>query len=352
MGKPALKANLILVLLLLLAVSNAVWYALYQQEQLEIKSWKLKYEHLEGMFNKTVLDLKRLSENFTSLQFRYGKLKQEYDKLYAILQQGLKAIGVGNNTNNGTSCLVFAARVGGILEAYKALNESLSKFAHIIWLHTSLGPQTRKLIDPDMVRDYVLGRVVGRLYDPQHPEWLDEDIKRIYTWVKDNIINAYDSYFPDIEIVYVNISGQLYPKGIVFSLHKEYVQNPEETILRKAGDCEDQAILVTSMLEAYLQHLGKAYMVCILSREDVTHCASIAIVNRTLYILDTAMEYYGKGTDAYTTIRGWLAYIDYDPQYIDKVLVINDSLFTTFRSFNQFIAWLQEQLQQNTTTKS
>lgn len=83
---------------------------------------------------------------------------------------------------------------------------------HALYGYTSLGPQTQKLIDPDRVMDYVLSRVVGRLYDPDHPEWLDKDIEQIYTWVKDNIINSYDTYFPDVEIVNVNISGKLYPK--------------------------------------------------------------------------------------------------------------------------------------------
>lgn len=345
MRKQTLKLNPVLVLLLLFAITNAVWYAIYQQEQMEIKSLELKYRHLEEMFNKTILHLKELNENYTSLQLKYGRLRQAYDRLYKILEQGLKAAGLNNLTNN-CSCLMIAARVGGILEAYEMLNKSLTEFARIIWLHTSLGPQTQKLIDPDRVMDYVLSRVVGRLYDPDHPEWLDKDIEQIYAWVKDNIINSYDTYFPDVEIVYVNISGKLYPKEIKFILHREYVQNPEETLVRRAGDCEDQAILVTSMLEAYLQGLGKAYMVCIISREDVVHCASIAVVRKTIYVLDTAMEYFGKDENAYNVIRSWLAYIDYDPQYIDKVVVINDESYQVFRSLNKFIAWLQDLIQE------
>ncbi|HIP65523.1 MAG TPA: hypothetical protein EYH08_03240 [Pyrodictium sp.] len=346
MGRLMFKVNPVLVLVLLLAITNAIWYALYQQKQMEIRSIELKYEHLKQMFNKTILHLKELNENYTSLQLRYGRLKQAYDQLYKILEQGLKVAGLNNLTNN-SSCSIVIARVGGIVEAYKMLNKSLSKFARIIWLHTSLGPQTQKLIDPDRVMSYVLSRVVGRLYDPNHPEWLDKDIEQIYVWVKDNIINSYDTYFPDIEIVYINISGELYPKEIRFTLHREYVQNPEETLERRAGDCEDQAILVTSMLQAYLQGLGKAYMVCVVSAEyDITHCASIAVVNGTIYILDTSMEYFGKDVNAYNAIMSWLAYIDYDPQYIDMIMVINDKFYQVFRSLNKFTTWLQNMLQQ------
>lgn len=39
-----------------------------------------------------------------------------------------------------------------------------------------------------------------------------------------------------------------------------------------------------------------------------------------MYVLDTAMEYFGKDVNAYNAVRSWLAYIDYDPQYIDKVI--------------------------------
>lgn len=346
MGRPTLKVNLILILLLLLATSNAVWYAFYQQKELEIKSWELKYKRLEQRFNETVLHLKKLNENYTSLQLRYGRLRQAYDKLYEIVEHGLKSAGLNNLTNN-SSCLIMAARVGGILKTYEMFNQSFTRFARILWLHGSLGPQTQRLIDPDRVMGYVLSRVVGRLYDPNHPEWLDEDIEQIYLWVKDNIINSYDTYFPDIEVVYVNISGKLYPKEIKFTLHREYVQNPEETLTRRAGDCEDQAILVTSMLQAYLQRLGEAYMVCVISMEyDITHCASIAIVQGTVYVLDTAMEYFDKDVNAYNVIRSWLAYIDFDPQYVDKVMVVNDNFYQVFRGINEFIAWLHDLLRE------
>ncbi len=342
---------IILGLLLALAVSNAFWLAVYQKQNLRIHALIENITSYKAQVKQQALEISNLYENMSSLQLKYGKLWSKYNQLYNILKQGLQVLeeAVKNNgtapTNNAT---LLAASLGLLLRAYNSLNSSLSRFATLIWLHTSIGPQTKELFDPDAARGVLLEYVTGRLWNPKHPEWLDKDIKAIYDWVVKNIHNVPDSAFPTLKIVYINFTGKLLPKEIVFGMHHEYVQGVTETLDRRAGDCEDQAILTASFLEAYLQHLGKSFMACIVG-QGIEHCTAMAIIDGKLYILDTAEDYYASTTIPVSGIENWLAYLGWRPQDVQQVIVVNDQMYKVYDGLTPFesdvIKWVQQSKQ-------
>ncbi len=337
---------LILGLVLALAVSNAAWLALYQQKEAQINALKLNLTHYQNIAKELADNLRQLHENMTSLQLRYARVWKEYNRLYAILRQGLQLVNAtleGKPPHNKT---LEAATLGIVLEAYKTLNYTLTKLAEFTQLHGRIGPQTTKLIDPDQVRPILMSYITGRLWDPNHPEWLDKDIKAIYEWIVKEILNTPDTTFPIVTVVYVNFSGVLLPKEVRMEIKREYVQGVTETLDRRAGDCEDQAILAVAMLEAYLQHLGYTMMVCP-EGEGEKHCAAIAVVDGKIYIVDPTMEYYRKGDMASTVVQDWLTYVGYEPQYIKRISVVTPNSFKVYYSYSTFVSDLTKLLEES-----
>ncbi|NPA05555.1 MAG: hypothetical protein GXO09_05630 [Crenarchaeota archaeon] len=345
------RSTIILILLLALAVSNAAWLALYQAKNMEIKALKANLTYYVQLSGQLAQKFKNMYDNYTALQVSYGRLKAAYDRLYSILKKGTLLLGIVFKHGKGTNATAGAplnttleeATVSMLFKAYSELNQSLAKFVQLIQLHSHLGPQSRYLIDPDYVMPIVAEKIVGRLYDPKHPQYTSQDIKKIYEWITKNIYDVPDSDFPDVTIEYVNITGTLLPIKLDFTLRREYVQSAAETMKRRAGDCEDQAILATSMLIAYLQKLASAYTICLISSVQLAHCASMAVVDGKLYILDPTMGYYAVAknpSEIPTTIRSWMDYTGYSPQYLAKVYLFNNTWFKSFIAIDDVIRYI------------
>ncbi len=345
------RSTIILILLLALAVSNAAWLALYQAKNMEIKALKANLTYYVQLSGQLAQKFKNMYDNYTALQVSYGRLKAAYDRLYSLLKKGTMMLGIvfkhkGSNATAAGPLLnttLEEATVSMLFKAYSELNQSLAKFDQLIQLHSHIGPQSRYLIDPDYVMPIVAEKIVGSLYNPKHPENTGKDIKKIYEWITKNIYDVPDSSFPDVTIDYVNISGTLLPIKLEFSLRREYVQSAAETMKRRAGDCEDQAILATSMLIAYLQKLAPAYVICLISNVQLAHCASLAVVDGKLYILDPTMGYYAVAktpSEVPTTIRSWMDYTGYSPQYLAKVYLFNNTWFKSYIGIDDVIRYL------------
>ena len=73
-----------------------------------------------------------------------------------------------------------------------------------------------------------------------------KDYERLYDWVVDNIDYSTDSPIPVLP---------LNPVDTTLSWQSEYWRMPDETIQHKAGDCEDMAFLLASMIINY--HEGR-----------------------------------------------------------------------------------------------
>jgi predicted transglutaminase-like cysteine proteinase len=96
-----------------------------------------------------------------------------------------------------------------------------------------------------------------------------ENLMILYHFVRDNIKYADD--------------GEMW--GIM-----DYWQTPTETLRLGTGDCEDQAILLLSLIKAYNASLD-GWLFCVSNRQ-VGHVALVVNFGGNITILDTVMDYY------------------------------------------------------------
>jgi len=132
--------------------------------------------------------------------------------------------------------------------------------------------------------DEYVGALVDSLANPiDYSDWNRawQDIQQMYSWVINNIEYSYDSPLPLLPL-------DLFEGGSI-DWFGEFWQYPAETIYLGHGDCEDQALLLASMINNY-----GAYAFCVaISNGESGHMAVFMFVEGgNLVILDPAGSYY------------------------------------------------------------
>jgi hypothetical protein len=165
------------------------------------------------------------------------------------------------------------------------------------------------------------------------------DGKKMYDWVVDNIGYRRDGLFP---VLPPETSGNI-----------EYVRDmwqfPNETLSLKEGDCEDMAVLLTSMMLSYGgEKYGKTECILIAGSSGIHVGVQMLFVGDRLTILDPAGCYYTKalnGTvdckDISTEINNWLDF--WKPVAGSDVCVervFSNSTDTRFSSTSEYVSWM------------
>jgi hypothetical protein len=132
--------------------------------------------------------------------------------------------------------------------------------------------------------DEYVESLVSSLVNPiDYSDWNRawKDIQYMYTWVISNIEYSYDTPLPVLPL-------DLFEGGSI-DWFGEFWQYPSETMYLGHGDCEDQALLLTSMINNY-----GAYAFCVgISNGESGHMAVFMFVEGgNLVILDPAGSYY------------------------------------------------------------
>jgi hypothetical protein len=182
-------------------------------------------------------------------------------------------------------------------------------------------------------------QVTGGFSENVGERWAD--IRRLYTWTVNNIEYATDSYTP---ILPHSPRGDLKWRG-------EFWRMPSETLADKAGDCEDMAILLASMLLNYYEQRFRVYAIVIHSPlpDEAAHMAvAIPVKGNELTILDPAGNFYTEvlfgwlcSKPAHTAIAEWLAYWSSKIPNAQVVRVFSDKEEHIFDSTDEFLKWLR-----------
>ena len=164
------------------------------------------------------------------------------------------------------------------------------------------------------------------------------DVKAMYDWVTSNIIYSYDQPYPMLPD---NPNGTL-------EYGNEIWQFPNETITSMQGDCEDQAILLDSMIACYTNNKYPVETITICGATVCHVAVQIPVANHELTILDPAGYYYTQNSlgeltskDIRTEITNWLDY--WKPEMGNDVYVyevFSDSLDQWFNSTEEYITWM------------
>lgn len=215
-----------------------------------------------------------------------------------------------------------------MLTGYADLREQVS-------LKQGDGKDTQQFITPGDEKVSVKAlEIAGTFSEDNHEMW--NDYHRLYQWVVNNIKYSYDSYVPILPQI---------PSGTL-TWSRDYWRTPAETLQDKTGDCEDMAVLLTSLLCNYNNEKYSVWAIEI-HNEDSGHLAvAIPVKGDNLTILDPAGKYYTgyrtgwiQSQDINIAINDWVAYwIEEMPDaYINAVF--SNNFHKTFDNTQEFIDW-------------
>jgi hypothetical protein len=181
-------------------------------------------------------------------------------------------------------------------------------------------------------------QITGKMVSAQGWEKYWRDIKTLYNWVINNIQYREDSLYPMLPTD---------PSGKIIFINEMW-QFPNETISLRAGDCEDMAILLCSMILCY--NLNSYTTECIMiSGSGGGHMGvQIPVADNKLIILDPAGRYYTSNSEENITpkdiaieISAWLNYWkEKAGEDVHVTRVFSNTLDKEFTSTSEYILWM------------
>ncbi len=164
------------------------------------------------------------------------------------------------------------------------------------------------------------------------------DCERLYRWVVNNIVYSSDSYMP---VLPETVSGEII-------WQQDYWRMPGETIEDKTGDCEDMAVLLTSMLRSYNEGEYQVWALRIRSGALGHVAVAFPVQGGKLTILDPAGNYYtgqygSLGSSSVSTaVNNWLSHWQSKMPGAEITGVFSEDIHKEFSSTAEFITWAQE----------
>jgi hypothetical protein len=269
--------------------------AITEELEDEIKTLERQYVELEIRYSY-------LENQNTQLEFSLENIYEERDDLQADLDEYV------NHFN----------KLKGEINSRVALDGNYSEFVM---------PQ-----DPD-ISDRTL-EITGGFTDRESTAELLDDYREIYDWVERHIEDVADSAYP-----YVYADPSISVRWIRHS-----VRYPNETLMDAMGDCEDQAILLLSMMTSHNELYDKW---CItLNWEGGGHVAvAFPVGTGEMAILDPAKDYISIPKDttsvdsAEEAIKAWIELFEQEGIYVSGIF--NEEEYREFWNTIDFLDWFE-----------
>lgn len=219
-------------------------------------------------------------------------------------------------------------------------DQILSGYANLrkqINLRQGIGRDSQCFITPD---DPEISAKVLEITGSYNPDELWKDYGRLFQWTMRNIEYSLDSPTP------------LLPESINGTLEwgKDFWRMPAETIRDGAGDCEDIALLLASMLLNYNQRRFPVWIVGVKtsgSKARAHIAVAIPSENNQLTIFDIAAHYYtpfttigGFGSqDVPLAVDHWLTHLEKEMLGVHVYVIFSENFYQEFSSNQEFIDW-------------
>ncbi len=300
-----------LALLVALAASNAVWAGLYQLRSQQLASLQSQLARANRFLTMLTQQVQELEQNNTALHMRIRALRDRLLQLTNLLEQANETVR-------------HSILITSMLDN---LNESISKLFDMTFPHAFYTPRLRSFIKPDQVGDVLTDTLGIAVFKP---DTAIRDLRMIYNWTYHNIMNSPDQPFVAISSVkYVKMGGKKYVYSFTIVKVNNYIQDALETLLRRAGDCEDKAILLTSLYLAYLESFGDAWAVCVFGAQGYNHCFTVAYVKplKTYVVADPTLGFFTSGKDLKDCIDQLFAFIGLRWSDINQAIAFNNMEF-------------------------
>ena len=298
-------------------------------------------------------DLTKLQENYDTLQSKYYALMGNYSALEYEYQSVLLQNPYSSVPNPAGS---GAPDTQQVLSRYQALQQMyvnlLNEYNQYVADYLKLKSITdqrlmqgdlKSLITPNdpqvMNLTYSITGKTGNTTDPN--EYF-KDIQAMYDWVNTNIKYRDDGLYP----VLPDNPAEVVANGLQQT--DQMAQLPNETLRIKMGDCEDFAVLLTSMIRAYFSN--QFLVECIwITGENAGHVAVVIPFNGDqIVILDPIRDYYSHTTlgnmwyntissEIYNWMQIWRPSLGND---VHVYRVFSDYVDKYFNGTEEYINWM------------
>lgn len=217
-----------------------------------------------------------------------------------------------------------------VVEGYANLREQIN-------LRAGIEQDSRSFITPD---DPEISAKVLEITGGYSEEKLWKDYARLFQWTMKNIKYSLDSPVP---ILPESVDGTL-------EWGKDFWRTPVETIRDGTGDCEDIALLLTSMLLNYNQRRYPAWIVGVKTTgaQPKAHMAvAIPSKNNQLSFFDIPGRYYtpfstvgGFGSqDVPLAVDHWLSHLEKEMLGAQIYVIFSENFYQEFSGNQEFIDW-------------
>jgi len=267
-----------------------------------------------------------LQENITYYNSRISSLNAEIEKL----QYQMGSLNAQITALNG-QVASLEAQYQSYVDAYQNLRVKVNER----WDRSNV---ESFITYRDQAVYSIVYSITGGWSNPSNWNEFWDDIKAMYSWVVNNIEYRYDGLYP---ILPPNPSGSL-------DFCDEMWQFPNETLSLRKGDCEDQAILLCSMIRCYTNGQYNVEVIIIESGKAGHAAVQIPVSGDKLVILDPAGKYYSHDfwgniapNNITVEINNWLNY--WKPRMGNDVhvsRVFSDYVDKSFASTNEYIKWM------------
>jgi hypothetical protein len=322
------------VTIILLAITmftlGEAWYIVQQQGQIQGLNFRilsLQYQksvlssrcnalesnmsevlgELEGQIKELQGECKQLKSDYQTLQNNYNYLEYDFVKLQVV------------NDELQTQFWNYSAhykQLGETVNSRLALDGNLSRFV------------TPK--DPAVIEKMI--EITRGHEDPDSMDEFWADTRSLFDWIRDRISYGADSPYPYL------YSDPSYP--IRWFGHS--VRFPSETLYDRTGDCEDQALLLLSLMRAYDEHYT---MWCIsIKWEGGGHIGvALPLMEGKMAILDPAGGYISGTSSRISNDPVEKAIVDWMDKLDDRNMsvssIVNEKIYKEFDSTQEFIEW-------------
>jgi hypothetical protein len=323
------NVTILLVIMVLLTLGGA-WYINDQRGQIEALNFRimsLQYQNsvltsrcnalesnLSSVFEEFEVEIAALQEDYAAIESLYNTLLYNYDSMeYEVIRQSESRSEIEEEFN------VYMAQ-------FKQLKDDVnSRLAFDGDLSRFVTPE-----DPAVIEMMV--EISGGLETWGSMSEFWSDSKVLHDWVVENIAYAVDSPYP---FLYSDPAESV-------RWFMQSVRYPNETLTDRSGDCEDQAILLESMMEAHNERFTH-WCISVQWEGDGHVGVGIPIEGGRLAILDPSGGYHSGSGDSLSSepvavaLEGWMSIVSDKEMYVNSVF--SHELYVEFDSTDEFLIW-------------
>ena len=285
------------------------------------------HTNLETTFQELQTNYTNLQESYTDLQTQFNQLQANYSDLlvdYETLEQQYDTLE--------SSYANLENEYNAYVSAYQSLRDKVNqRLWFLAEVEIFITPQ-----DSDV--SAIVNSITGGWSDPSDFTEYWDDLKDMYLWVRNNIDYRYDGLSPMLPYD---------PSGSV-NYYEDMWQFPNETLSLRKGDCDDQAILLCSMIRYYCDMQYWVECIWISSSTSAHLAVQCPVAGDKLVIFDPAGNYYSHDfwgnivfNDITTEISNWLDY--WKPSMGNDVYVyrvFSHYIDETFTSTIEYKTWM------------